>query len=83
MLASRCVILNNEGYAAKASNVDEGYQVLQAGNFDVVIMGGAVAKKHGELVFDCPVNTRILVIEGFLFPSQLLAALKQKLERAA
>jgi hypothetical protein len=79
LLASRCFILTNEGYYAKASNVDEGYQALQAGNFDLVIMSGSVARKHAELVFDCPVNTRSLVIEGFLFPSQLLAALRQEL----
>ena len=83
LLASRCGILNNEGYDAKASNVDGGFQVLQAGNFDVVILSGTLAKKHGEFVSDCPTNTQSLVIEGFLFPSQLLAALKQKLERAA
>ncbi len=83
LLASRCLILNNEGYDTEAANVDQGYHALQAGHFDVVIMSGAVAKKHGELVYDCPVHTRSLVIEGFLFPSQLLAALKQKLSLAA
>ena len=83
LLTSRCLILNNEGYNAETSNVHQAYQALQVGNFDVVIMDGAVAKKHGELVSDCPVNTSSMVIEGFLFPSQLLAALKQKLAVAA
>ncbi len=61
LLASRCLILNNEGFETKASNVHEGYRAVQLGNYDVVIMDGAVAKKHGELVYDCPVNTRSLV----------------------
>ena len=83
LLASRCLILNNEGYDAEGLNVDQGSHALQSDHFDVVIMSGTVAEEHGESMYDGPVNARSLLIEDSLFPYQLLAALKQKPALAA
>jgi hypothetical protein len=44
-------------------------------------MSASVAKRQSKLLFDCPAGTQTLILDSFLSPTQLLAALKNLLDQ--
>jgi hypothetical protein len=80
LLELRCAILSRMGYDAQTAFIPEAYQRLRSMRFDLVITTKELAEKHGEDLYAAiPVGIQLLLVDGLIFPADLLAAVAETL----
>jgi hypothetical protein len=75
LLKCRCAVLSHSGYKTIAATVSQAFQRLRANKFDLVV----VHEEQKSLLAALPAETRTLVLDGFIFPTEMLAAVKERL----
>jgi DNA-binding response OmpR family regulator len=79
LIQSRIELLKANGYQAQYATVEEAYEQLRTDRWDLVIMSERLAIEHPDLLGSDAQNLRVLRIDVFLMPSELLKAVAQKL----
>jgi DNA-binding response OmpR family regulator len=78
LLKTRCAVLTHHGYLADAATIPEGFFQLRSEKYDLLIVSARLAEKSGKRL---PADLPTLVLDGVVFPVQLLQEVARKLER--
>ncbi len=79
VLKYRCAVLARSGYEAQAATLPEACQQLNTERFNLVIVSSLDAQGEGDFLASIPVETKTLVLNGLIFPKELLAAVSDRL----
>ncbi len=79
VLKYRCAVLDCSGYQAQAATLPEACQQLRTENFNLVIVSPLGAESESDFLASVPVETKTLVLNGLIFPKELLAAVSDRL----
>jgi hypothetical protein len=80
LMESRCAVLKHNGYDAESANPQDGPDRLSAGGYDLVILSEKLAMENAAFRhFQSQPDA--LLINNFLFPSEMLHAVAEKLNK--
>jgi hypothetical protein len=83
LIELRCAVLAQAGYEACSATLSEYSQKLRNGNFDLVIVSERfVADQSDKFYAALPAETPTVVVDGLLFPADLLSAVAGRLQAA-
>ena len=68
--------LAHHGYVAYAATIPEGFQQLQSERYDLVIVSAPLAEENRQRL---PAELPTVILDGMVFPIQLLQKLADKL----
>jgi hypothetical protein len=81
LLESRCAVLAHSGYQVIAATVPEAYRSLRAHNFALVVVSKRLVADRKEILGVLPIQTPALLLDEFIFPKEMLAAVEKQLQR--
>jgi hypothetical protein len=73
LLQIRCAVLKSAGYDAELATVAEAEILLRTEKFDLVIVSAIMSQKEKGSVISAAGATPMLVLDGVMFPLNLLA----------
>jgi hypothetical protein len=77
---TRCSILKNAGYDARAAWLGEAQTLLRGQTFDLVILSALLSDEEiGQIATAAGSKTQIMILSGFVWPSALLAEVAERL----
>src|SRR5882757_3087502 len=80
---TRCSILKNAGYDARAAWLEEAQALLRGQTFDLVILSAILSDEEiGLITTAAGRKTQIMILSGFVWPSALLAEVAERLRRS-
>lgn len=78
LLKTRCAVLAHNGYLVDAATIPDGFDQLRTEKYDLLIVSARLAEEFDEFL---PVETPAVVLDGMVFPTQLLQEVAEKLEQ--
>jgi hypothetical protein len=72
-------VLEKSGYEAHTAIVPEGFKQVSDKSYDAIVISARLAEEHGELFSSAP---NLVVLDGLVFPRDLLAVISRKLDQS-
>jgi CheY-like chemotaxis protein len=78
LLKTRCAVLAHHGYQADAATIPEGFEQLRTEKYDLLIVSARLATENNSFL---PAGIPTVVLDGMVFPIQMLHKVADKLEQ--
>jgi CheY-like chemotaxis protein len=83
LLSSRCAVLASDGYEAESVDPVQAESALRSVRFDLVILCTTIqVQQKQEFATKIPATTKVLALDGFIRPTELLSAVAHLLASA-
>lgn len=80
LLMSRCAVLATDGYEAQTADPVGAANAFRTNRFDLVVLCATLSSQQVQTVkSELPLGTTSLALEGFIMPTELLAAVANAL----
>jgi CheY-like chemotaxis protein len=83
LLALRCTILEQAGFACQAAGLEEAETLLKSGKFDIVIVSAKINEQAKRRVTSLAQGTPSLFLDGVTFPRDLLKGVADLIANSA
>jgi CheY-like chemotaxis protein len=84
VLESRCAVLELSGYDTSAASVQAAEFLLSNQEFDLIVLSANLSEKERQwIVAGAGSSTRILALNGFTLPSELISMVAEQLHHGA
>jgi hypothetical protein len=80
LLELRAAVLAKGGYEAYAETVPDGLKQVSDKSYDAIVISTRLAEEYSEVFSSVPA---LVVLDGLVFPRDLLAATSKKLDEAS